>query len=74
MSKKNALTRAKKRQAYVCVQAGRIGEALHLYKKSCEIDPTDAESWFMVGTLYGRMGRVAEAEAALRKTVLPDHS
>ena len=23
----------------------------------------------MVGTLYGRMGRVAEAEAALRKTV-----
>ena len=69
MSKKNALTRAKKRQAYVCVQAGRIGEALHLYKKSCEIDPTDAESWFMVGTLYGRMGRVAEAEAALRKTV-----
>jgi len=69
MSKKNALTRAKKRQAFACVQADRIGEALHLYQKICEIDPTDAESWFMAGTLYGRMGRVAEAEAALRKTV-----
>jgi tetratricopeptide (TPR) repeat protein len=69
MSKKNALTRAKKRQALACAQADRIGEALQLYQKICEIDPRDAESWFMVGTLYGRMGRVAEAEAALRKTV-----
>jgi len=69
MSKKNALTRAKKRQAFACVQADRIGEALNLYQKICEIDPTDAESWFMAGTLYGRMGRVAEAEIALRKTV-----
>ena len=69
MSKKNALTRAKKRQALACAQADRIGEALQLYQKICEIDPRDAESWFMVGTLYGRMGRVAEAEVALRKTV-----
>jgi tetratricopeptide (TPR) repeat protein len=69
MSKKNALTRANKRQAFACVQANRIDEAFHLYRKICEADPTDAESWFMVGTLYGRMGRVAEAEAALRKTV-----
>jgi len=69
MSKKNALTRAKKRQALAYAQADRIGEALQLYQKICEIDPTDAESWFMAGTLYGRMGRVAEAEAALRKTV-----
>jgi tetratricopeptide (TPR) repeat protein len=69
MSKKNALTRAKKRQAFACAQADRIGEALQLFQKICEIDPTDAESWFMAGTLYGRMGRIAEAEAALRKTV-----
>ena len=67
MSKKNALTRTKMRQAFACVQTDRIGEALHLYQKICETDPMDAESWFMAGTLYGRMGRVAEAEAALRK-------
>jgi len=54
MSKSNVLTRAKKRHAYACVQANRIDEALTLYQKICETDPKDAESWFMVGTLYGR--------------------
>lgn len=70
MSKQNVLTRAKKRHAYACVQANRIGEALELYRKICEVDPKDAEAWFMAGTLYGRVGRIADAEAALRKTVL----
>lgn len=69
MNKSNALTRAKKRHAYACVQANRIGEALALYEKVCEVDPRDVESWFMAGTLYGRLGRIAEAEAALRKSV-----
>ena len=69
MSKKNALTGAKKRQALAHAQAGRIEEALDLYQKICRIDPQDAESWFMAGTLYARAGRVAEAEVALRKTV-----
>ena len=69
MSKQNVLTRAKKRHAYACVQANRIGEALELYQKICEVDPQDAEAWFMAGTLFGRVGRIADAEAALRKTV-----
>ena len=69
MSKDNVLTRAKKRHAYACVQADLIHEALDLYQKICEIDPRDVESWFMAGTLYGRLGRIAEAEGALRKTV-----
>lgn len=69
MSKDNVLTRAKKRHALACVQANRIGEALGLYQKICEVDPRDTEAWFMAGTLYGRLGRIAEAETALRKTV-----
>ena len=69
MSKDNVLTRAKKRHALACVQANRVGEALALYQKICEVDPRDVESWFMMGTLYGRVGRLSEAEAALRKAV-----
>lgn len=69
MSKSNVLTRAKKRHAFACVQANRVGEALDLYQKICELDPKDVESWFMAGTLYGRLGRIAEAEDALRRAV-----
>ena len=69
MSQPNVLSRAKKRHAFACIQANRLGEALTLYQKMCETDPQDAEAWFMAGTLYGRSGRFAEAEAALRKAV-----
>lgn len=69
MSKNSVITRAKKRHAYACVQANRVGEALEIYRKLCAADSKDAESWFMVGVLYGRMGRIAEAEAALRKAL-----
>jgi tetratricopeptide (TPR) repeat protein len=69
MSKSNALTRAKKRHALACVQADLVNEALGLYRKVCEIDPQDVESWYMAGTLFGRLGRFPEAEDALRKAV-----
>jgi len=68
-SKDNVLTRAKKRHALACVQANRLGEALALYQKITEVDSRDVESWFMLGTLYGRMGRLIDAETALRKAV-----
>jgi tetratricopeptide (TPR) repeat protein len=69
MSKDQVLIRAKKRHAFACVQANRVGEALVLFEKLCELAPQDPETWFMVGTLYGRVGRVVEAETALRKAV-----
>lgn len=69
MSNSNALSRAKKRHAYACVQANRVGEALVQFQKLAESDPADAESCYMVGMLCGRQGRLAEAEAALRKAV-----
>ncbi len=69
MSENNALIQDKKRQAFALAQAERLDEALSLYREICEQDPADAESWFMVGTLYGRIGSVGDAEDALRKTV-----
>jgi tetratricopeptide (TPR) repeat protein len=69
MNKDQVLIRAKKRHAFACVQANRIGEALVLFEKLCELAPQDAESCFMAGTIYGRSGRVVEAETALRKAV-----
>lgn len=74
MSKQNALTRAKKKHAYACVQAQRLGEARGLYENICARDPRDAESWFMLGTVCGRLGDIAAAEHALRRAlaITPD--
>src|SRR3569832_3824 len=74
MSKQNVLTRAKKKHAYACVQSHRLGEARGLYEGICARDPRDAESWFMLGTVCGRMGDIAAAEHALRKAlaITPD--
>lgn len=74
MSKQNVLTRAKKKHAFACVQANRLSEAHGLFQNICERDPRDAASWFMLGTVCGRMGSISDAEAALRKAlaVFPD--
>lgn len=74
MSKHNVLTHAKKQRAYACVQEHRLAEAVELYQAICARDPRDAESWFMLGTVHGRLGDIAGAEQALRKAlaVAPD--
>lgn len=74
MSKQNVLTRAKKKHAYACLQAQRLDEARVAYEGICARDPRDAESWFMLGTVCGRMGDVTAAEHALRKAlmIMPD--
>ena len=74
MSKHNVLTRAKKKHAFLCVQTQRLPEARALYEKICERDPQDSESWFMLGTVCGRLGDVPGAETALRKalSLFPD--
>lgn len=70
MSKQNVLTRAKKKHALACVQANRLPEAHALYQSICQRDPKDAESWFMLGTVCGRLGQIADAETALRKALV----
>lgn len=69
MSRRHALIRAEKRHAYACAQAQRLPQAIALYQKICERDPGDAEAWFMLGTLRGRSGDNAGAEAALRQAL-----
>src|SRR3569623_1162648 len=69
MSRRHALIQAEKRHAYACAQAQRLPQALALYQKICERDPADAEAWFMLGTLRGRSGDHAGAEAALRQAL-----
>src|SRR3569623_783514 len=66
---RHALIQAEKRHAYACAQAQRLPQAIALYQKSCERDPADAEAWFMLGTLRGRSGDHAGAEAALRQAL-----
>src|SRR3569623_951936 len=69
MSRRHALIRAEKRHAYACAQAQRLPQAIALYQKICARDPADAEAWFMLGTLRGRSGDHAGAEAALRQAL-----
>jgi len=67
MSKKNLLTHSKKKQAFAFFQAKQPQEAKLLYSSVCQLDPLDAEAWFMLGTLNAQLGAAADAEACFRR-------
>ena len=48
---------------------GRFGEAIERYRQSLEQDPLSAMTYQNYGLTLQRAGRVAEAEAALRKAI-----
>jgi superkiller protein 3 len=51
---------------------GRIDEAIALFKKAVEIDPSYAESYNNLGYAYYLKGDKAQAEAYFRKTLEMD--
>lgn len=67
MAKTNSLTRKKKIQALAHLQAQRFHEAKSLYLRVSQIDPLDAEAWFMLGMVNDRLGEISEAEACFRR-------
>lgn len=69
MAAKNIRTQGKKRQAQMLLQSNRLQEARQLLTEICQIDERDAESWFLLGVLYGKAGNPGAAETCLRRSL-----
>src|SRR3989344_1421868 len=76
MAKKNILTHSKKRKALELVQGNRLPEARALCVEICGLDARDADAWFMLGTINGRLNNAAEAADCFRRAVVlsPGHA
>lgn len=59
----------KKQRALELINQGRLREAKQLYQKLLKKTPADAGSWFMLGTVEGRMGNLVGAENAMCKSL-----
>lgn len=69
MAKKNILTQSKKKKAMELAQNGQFPEARKLLDEVCRIDRVDAESWFILGIVNGKLGDVEGSIASLRQAV-----
>lgn len=76
MAKKNVLTQSKKKKALALIQRHRLEEAKGLLGQVSQQDPADAEAWFLLGGLNGRLALPVEAVACLRKAIglWPQHA
>ena len=76
MAKKNIRTRSKLKKAQLFLQQKQYQQACTLYEQICDIDKRDAESWYVLGGLYGSLGKHDEALVALRHSIeiRPNHS
>lgn len=66
MAKKNALTYSKIKKAAQLTQRGAFTEARTLLEQVCKVDRVDAEAWFMLGVVNGKLERADEAVACLQ--------
>ena len=75
MAPKKISIRVKKQQARALLQRSRLQEARVLLTEICNLDARDAESWFLLGVLYGNTGSLMASENCLRKaiTLAPNH-
>ncbi|KAF0192323.1 MAG: TPR domain-containing protein [Gammaproteobacteria bacterium] len=53
---------ANKERAHACYRAGQLAEAKTFYGRACKRDKNDADPWFMLGMINGRLGNYVEAE------------
>ncbi len=76
MVKKNIRTRSKLKKARSFLQEKQYEDACKLYEQICQIDTRDAESWYVLGGLYGRQGKHDEAFVRLQHSIelRPNHS
>jgi tetratricopeptide (TPR) repeat protein len=69
VARKNLIISAKKKQAFALFQAKQWEEAKSLYTRICQLDPMDAEAWFILGTIHGQRGAFAEAETCFLRAL-----
>jgi tetratricopeptide (TPR) repeat protein len=60
-------------QGFKFYQAGQLPEAHQAFSHACNLNPTDAESWMMLGVISARLGALPQAIAQLQRAtqILP---
>lgn len=69
MAKKNILTHSKMKKAAELAQRGAFAEAKSLLEQVCKVDRVDADAWFMLGVVNGKLERADEAVSCLQAAV-----
>jgi protein O-GlcNAc transferase len=69
MSKSKTQTGTQRQQARLAYQQKNLPEAKRLFEKVIKQDRADAESWLLLGNIYGRLGKFAKAEQAFRQVL-----
>ena len=59
----------KKQKAQQLFQKGKLKQAQALYEKLCKENPRDAESFYMLGSIFGQQRKFAAAEKQFRQTL-----
>lgn len=58
-----------KQRAQAFLNQGKLEQARKIYQQLCEKNSIDAESHYMLGSIYGRLGKFQEAIPLFRKTI-----
>jgi tetratricopeptide (TPR) repeat protein len=70
VSKNNTQSRSEtKQRALTLLQMNRLAEAKSLFAELCRADQADAESYYLLGVINGKLGCFAEAADCFRKAV-----
>ncbi len=74
MSQQAQMIKKKKRRALDYLNQNKLADAKQIYKKLLKHNAADAEAWFMLATVEGRVGNLSAAENNMRKAleVRPD--
>jgi len=71
-AKKNILTQSRKKKVTELVQTSQFTEAKQLLEEVCRIDRMDAEAWFMLGVVNGRLNDIENSIACLSQSLKLD--
>jgi tetratricopeptide (TPR) repeat protein len=57
------------------LQAGRLQDAVQILKRSCQANPEDPETWYLLARTYTRLSKLRHAQSCLEKTIVlqPEH-
>ena len=65
----NALLQKRKHKVVYLINNNRLEEAGAILNKTCKTDCKDPDVWFMLGTVYGRLGKMPAAIEQFKKVV-----
>ena len=66
---------ALKKQGDVFIRANRLNDAKDAYTRIVLLDPDDADAWYVLSNIHGKLGNIDDVEACCRRAIAlrPDY-